>query len=304
MREDLEVKANKALAMLAECTLCPRKCRVNRLNGEIGFCQTGRLAKVSAFHLHFGEEAPLVGQGGSGTIFFAGCNLGCVFCQNYETSHLLAEAREVGPKELAWMMLALQGQGAENINLVTPSHVLPQILEALCLARDQGLSLPLVYNTSSYDRISILRLVQGVFDIFLPDCKFFSPDLAEQYCQARDYPERAQAAILEMHRQTGDLVLNTQGQARTGLLVRHLVLPNNLAGTKEWISFLAQHLSSQTYLNLMAQYHPCFKAEQFPELNRTITAQELSQAHTWAKEAGLLRLDRPPSTIWSIFKTK
>ncbi|MFO7803310.1 MAG: radical SAM protein, partial [Desulfovermiculus sp.] len=201
--EQLTTRAEQALTALAECNLCPRQCQVNRASGELGFCQTGRQARVAAAHLHFGEEAPLVGRQGSGTIFFAGCNLGCVFCQNVDLSHTTSPGQEVSAEQLARIMLDLQGQGAQNINLVTPSHVLPQILEALGLAAPKGLHLPLVYNSSGYDLVPTLQILEGIVDIYMPDTKFFRSGPAATYCHAEDYPQRAREAILEMHRQVG-----------------------------------------------------------------------------------------------------
>ncbi len=214
---ELTSRANQALDLLAECNLCPRQCRVNRLEGQPGYCRTGRLATVAAAHLHFGEESPLVGRHGSGTIFFAGCNLGCVFCQNFDISHDPSQGHTVHAEQLSTIMLELQAQGALNINLVTPSHVVPQILEALSLAAPQGLNLPLVYNSSGYDLVQTLYLLEGIVDIYMPDAKFFHPEPARTYCQAEDYPQRAREAILEMHRQIGDLTTDSEGLAVHGL---------------------------------------------------------------------------------------
>ena len=283
-------RVQRAVSALDACTLCPRACRVNRREEAAGVCRTGRRARVASYGPHFGEEAPLVGTHGSGTIFFSGCNLLCNFCQNHDISHGLA-GREVAAEALAGMMLDLEAMGCHNINLVTPSHVVPQILEAVLIARAAGLTVPLVYNTSAYDRVETLRLLEGVVDIYMPDFKFWSPTVAEVACGAPDYPEVARRAILEMHRQVGDLVIDEAGVARRGLLVRHLVLPEGAAGSAEIARFLAEHVSPNTYVNVMAQYRPCFRAWEQPELARRPTANEYLEALRVFQEAGLRRLD-------------
>jgi putative pyruvate formate lyase activating enzyme len=290
---ELQHRAEQALAALGCCRICPRQCQVNRLAGEVGFCQVGRRARVASYGPHFGEEGPLVGGGGSGTIFFAGCNLSCVFCQNAGISQQLGEAPPVEPVQLAAIMLELQAAGVENINLVTPSHVVPQILAALIPAVAGGLRLPLVYNSGGYDSVATLRWLDGVVDIYLPDCKFSTATSAERYCAAADYPDRARAAVREMHRQVGDLVVDRgrQNLARRGLLVRHLVMPEAVAGTEEWLRFLAREISPNTYLNLMDQYRPCHRVAEFPELNRPLRAEEFARAKAAAGRAGLRRLD-------------
>ncbi|MBW1712526.1 MAG: radical SAM protein [Deltaproteobacteria bacterium] len=272
------------------CRLCPRQCAVDRSQDELGFCQTGQRPKVASFNAHFGEEDPLVGTRGSGTIFFSHCNLQCLFCQNEDIS-LRGEGQEIGPDALARIMLHLQDQGCHNINLVTPTHVSAHILAALPLAVEGGLTLPLVYNCGGYESVETLKLLDGIIDIYMPDFKFGSSKPADRFCQAADYPERAKAAIAEMHRQVGDLVLDDQGLAVRGLLVRHLVLPNGLAGTREVVRFLAD-LSPETYLNVMAQYRPCGRAHQFPEINRRLKSEEHVEAVKWAFSAGLERLDK------------
>ncbi len=279
-----------ALGALQSCCLCPRRCGVNRLDGETGFCQTGHQARVCSFNAHYGEEAPLVGRHGSGTIFFSHCNLLCNFCQNYAISHG-GEGNLVTPERLAEMMLALQQQGCHNINFVTPSHVIPQILEALAVAVARGLHVPLVYNSGGYDSVETLQLLEGVFDIYMPDFKFWHAEIAASTCQAPDYPVVARAAITEMHRQVGDLVLNTDGIAARGLLVRHLVMPENSAGTAEIAQFLASQISPNTYTNIMSQYRPCGTAHQTPPLHRRLAQQEHNTALKAAQAAGLLRLD-------------
>lgn len=286
-----------ALEALRTCTICPRQCRVNRIAGELGFCRIGRRAKVASYSPHFGEEAPLVGSGGSGTIFFAQCNLACVFCQNHDISHNGEDAPEAEPEQLAAIMLQLQSQGVHNINFVTPSHVVSQILEALPIAAELGLHLPLVYNSSGYDSLEALHLLDGVVDIYMPDAKFFSSDAAKKYCQAGDYPQRAREALREMHRQVGDLELDENGTAIRGLLVRHLVMPDNLAGTKDWLDFLAREISPNTYVNIMDQYRPCADASMFPELDRPPTGKEFKQALQDAAQAGITRLDQRQSHL-------
>lgn len=284
----LRERAEAALASLESCDICPRACGVNRLAGEVGYCRSGRLARVSSFTPHFGEEPPLVGTRGSGTIFMTGCNLRCVFCQNYDISHL-GEGREVSATKLAEMMICLQEGGCHNINFVTPTHFVPQILEALCEAAEMGLCLPLVYNSGGYDSVETLRILDGIFDIYMPDAKYGSDAAAKKYSDAADYTRVMKAAIREMHRQVGTLEVDDDGVAVRGLLVRHLVLPEGLAGTAEVIRFLAEEVSAETYLNVMAQYHPCFKAYNYPELSRPITLREYAEAVTLAKSAGLDR---------------
>jgi putative pyruvate formate lyase activating enzyme len=265
---------------------------VNRLKGERGVCRTGSAAIVSSFNPHFGEEDCLVGTGGSGTIFFTNCNLLCVFCQNYDISHI-SNGYEVDTKTLANIMIELQGRGVHNINLVTPSHVVPQILEALPLAIDRGLDIPLVYNSSGYDNVETLKLLDGIVDIYMPDLKFSDSEVARVYCNAPDYPTVAKAAIKEMHRQVGDLILDGQGIAKRGLLVRHLVMPNNKAGTKDLMRFLALEVSTNTYVNIMAQYRPCGDAQKFKEINRAITENEYKMAINEALAQGITRFDVP-----------
>ena len=272
------------------CTLCPRECRVNRNEGETGFCRTGKLALVSSYNAHFGEEAPLVGQNGSGTIFFTHCNLRCNFCQNFEISHL-GQGVEVTGRQLADIMLHLQEEGCHNINFVTPSHVVPQILAATLLAARDGLSIPLVYNTGGYDKVETLALLDGVIDIYMPDFKFWDNAVAEKTCQAPDYREVACVALREMYRQVGDLEMDENNLARRGLLVRHLVLPGGLAGTREVMRFIAQEISKRTYVNIMPQYRPCGLADQVPELARSLSPETYRAAVQAAIEEGITRLD-------------
>jgi len=287
----LQKRIDTALGLLASCSLCPRACVVNRRAGEEGVCKTGRHARVASWGPHFGEEAPLVGRFGSGTIFFSSCSLLCVFCQNYDISHENV-GQVTGPKDLARIMLGLQEKGCHNINFVTPSHVVPQILEALPAAIEGGLSVPLVYNSGGYDSIETLKLLDGIIDIYMPDLKFSKDIPALLYCKAPDYPQVARAAIKEMHRQVGDLVLDKKGRALRGLLVRHLVMPDGLAGTGASMQFLAQELSKNTYVNIMDQYHPCGKdLDRFPELDRRITPEEYREALDGASAEGITRLD-------------
>lgn len=273
------------------CTLCPRKCKVNRLSGETGICNTAEYAFVSSYMPHFGEESPLVGRHGSGTIFFTHCNLLCNFCQNYDISHQ-GHGHQVTERELADMMLSLQTLGCHNINFVTPSHVVPQILVALYLAIEDGLLLPLVYNSSGYDLVDTLLFLDGIVDIYMPDFKFWNPEISKKTCNAPDYPEIAKAALKEMHRQAGDLVLDHHGIAVKGVLVRHLVMPENMAGTMEVMKYIASNISTNTYVNIMPQYRPCGKAYEQPPLNRSITHKEFYDAIDMAKIAGISRLDK------------
>ncbi len=287
----LEERASRAEEALKSCRLCPRECGVDRTSDERGFCRTGMRAVISSYSPHFGEEDPLVGANGSGTIFFTYCNLLCLFCQNYEISHL-GEGREVPADRLAKMMLSLQEMGCHNINFVSPSHVVAQILSALPQAVAGGLRVPLVYNTGGYDSVETLKLLDGVFDIYMPDLKFMGGEVADQFCRSRDYPERAKAAIKEMHRQVGDLVIDRRGVAERGLLIRHLVLPGGLAGTREAMGFLAREISPHTYVNIMSQYRPCGEARDNPPLNRSLTHAEYEEAVTLAREEGIHRLDQ------------
>ncbi|HPW74058.1 MAG: radical SAM protein [Methanothrix sp.] len=284
----LEERASTALAHLESCRICPRRCQVNRLDDEWGFCRTGRRARVASFAPHFGEEPPLVGRAGSGTIFFSGCNLACVFCQNWDISQMGA-GREVEAEEMAKMMLVLQDGGCHNINLVTPTHVVPQILEALLLAREGGLSVPLVYNSGGYDSVETLRLLDGIIDIYMPDAKYGQDGPAQRYSEAPGYTAIMKAALKEMHRQVGDLEMDEEGIALRGLLVRHLVLPAGAAGTEEVVRFISQEISVNTYLNVMAQYRPEYNACRYPELDRPLAAQEYARAIDLAQRAGLVR---------------
>jgi putative pyruvate formate lyase activating enzyme len=284
---------------MQSCSLCPRECGVNRLEGETGYCESGRKAKVASYNAHFGEEAPLVGKYGSGTIFISSCNLLCSFCQNYDISHL-KEGVEVEPEHMAAMMIQLAERGCHNINFVTPTHVVPQLLEALILAVEQGLDIPLVYNSSGYDKKGTLEILDGIFDIYMPDFKFWDKKWAERYCQAPDYREVATVAIKEMHRQVGDLLTDDQGLAFKGLLVRHLVMPQNIAGTDKVMDFLSKEISPNTYVNVMDQYRPCGEAHSDEFINHRLSSQDFRSATDAARKAGLTRLD-PRDRIRLIF---
>lgn len=290
-RGELARRAERALSGLSHCTFCPRRCEANRLAGETGVCQASAKARVASYFSHMGEEDCLRGRHGSGAIFFAHCNLRCVFCQNYETSHL-AEGVDVEIERLAAMMLELQAEGCHNVNLVTPSHVVPQIIGAVAIAAEAGLRLPVVYNTSAYDSLESLHLLEDIVDIYMPDFKIWDPDHARRYLTAADYPEVARQAILEMHRQVGDLKLDERGLARRGLLVRHLIMPRNIAGSDAILHFVAEEVSPHAYVNVMAQHHPAgeVSAIRFAEINRPITRAEFAAASQLAEELGL-RLD-------------
>ena len=289
----LKRRAEIGRRLLRRCTLCPRRCRVDRIAGEIGRCGIGGRARIAGYGPHFGEEAVLVGRGGSGTIFLTGCSLGCCFCQNFAISRGDEPGQEVEDGEFAAIMLELQALGCSNINLVTPSHVVPQILAALVQAVDGGLRIPLVYNSSGYDSAVALDLLAGAVDIYLPDCKFWLPETAARYAGAPDYPDCARRAIQRMHRQVGDLDIGPDGLARCGLLVRLLLMPGLGAETAAILRFLAEQISPRTYVNLMAQYHPCGEAERYPELCRGVSGAEYRRALASARALGLTRLDQP-----------
>jgi len=293
-REDLYDRARRAVATLEECRACPRDCAVNRLEDERSVCRTGRHAVVSSCFAHFGEEDCLRGWRGSGTIFFGHCNLRCVFCQNFEISQGIREeeARGTTPERLARMMLELQAAGCHNVNFVTPEHVVPQVIEAVALAVDFGLKLPLVYNTSAYDSPESLELLDGLVDVYMPDFKLWSAERSRRYLKAEDYPEVARAAIAEMHRQVGPLELDADGLARRGVLLRHLVMPGCLDETRAILEWTARELGPETYVNLMDQYRPAgrISRERYPELDRRVTSAEYREALAIAGHLGL-RLD-------------
>ena len=289
---ELERRVERALSLLESCTACPRNCRVNRLAGKFAVCKTGRYAIVSSYNAHHGEEDCLRGWIGSGTIFFSGCNLRCVFCQNFDLSWQL-RGTAAPPERLARMMLELQADGCHNINFVTPEHVVPQIVEALPLAIERGLRLPIVYNTSAYDSMESLELMDGIVDIYMPDFKYWDSEMARKYSKAPEYPDVARRTIKEMYRQVGDLVMDEHGLAKRGVLIRHLVMPGDIAGTREVMRWIARELSPTTYVNVMAQYYPAGKVSpgEYPEINRRLTPTEYERALDEARRAGLDRLD-------------
>jgi putative pyruvate formate lyase activating enzyme len=291
-------RAEMAQALLGpdRCRVCPRLCKVNRLNDQCGLCAIGRQAVVASHFPHFGEEDCLRGRNGSGTIFFSGCNLRCVFCQNFDISWQV-RGEPVTPGRLAAMMLALQRRGCHNINLVTPEHVVPQILQALPRAIDGGLRLPIVYNTSGYDSLDSLALLAGIVDIYMPDLKIWAPGGARRYLRMPGYPQAARQAVTEMHRQVGPLRLGEDGLARRGLLVRHLVMPGMLEETKAILRYVARELGTGTYVNLMAQYHPAglvgsSRRDGYHEINRQLARDEYELAAEFADQLGLRRLDQ------------
>ena len=294
---ELKRRAAVAYEHLSVCDVCAWICPVDRRAGKLGMCRTGERAKISSYGAHLGEEDPLRGWRGSGTIFFSRCNLRCQYCQNFDISQSDV-GEEIELVRLAAIMLELQAYGCHNINFVSPSHVVPQILRAVLIAAEAGLRLPLVYNTGGYDSLEMLELLDGVIDIYMPDMKYASAQLAKIYSKASDYPAINQAAVREMYRQVGDLQINGRGLATRGLLVRHLVLPDNLAGSDQIVRFLAEEISSNTYLNLMDQYHPAHKASQYPKLNRRITRHEFEVAVQAARQAGLQRLDERKPLAW------
>ncbi len=286
---ELHKRVLLAQELQAHCTACGWACKVDRRTVAKGVCRTGFQARVSSYGPHPGEEPPISGWKGSGTVFFSSCNMHCQYCQNADISQSLA-GDEIDDETLADIFLALQGMGCHNLNLVSPTHVLLPILSALAVAAERGLQLPLVYNTGGYDSVEALKLLDGVVDIYMPDMKYASAQTARFYSKAPNYPQVNQAAVREMHCQVGDLVVDSRGLAVRGVLVRHLVLPHNLAGTEQVVRFLADEISKDTYLNVMDQYHPAYKALQFTRLNRRITPLEFTTALQSAREAGLRRL--------------
>lgn len=296
---ELHKRIEKAYGILNRCWICPWECGVNRLAGELGECNTGERPIISDYMPHFGEEAPLVGTNGSGAIFIAYCNLKCVFCQTYDISHL-GEGTEVSLERFAEIMVSLQQNGCHNINFITPSHVVPQILGALPLAIENGLRIPLIYNTGGYDSMDALELLDGIFDVYMPDFKFWDPEITERFLGVKDYPEVAKVAIREMHRQVGDLDLDNQGIAQRGLIVRHLVMPGAMAGTREIMRFLVKEISPNTYVNIMGHYRLCDVAERYPELNRSITREEYKNALDIAKDEGITRLDQTHAHLYPL----
>ncbi|MCK4278194.1 MAG: radical SAM protein [Desulfurellaceae bacterium] len=287
----LEERIKKAYTILENCTFCPRNCKINRLKSKKGICNTTDLPIISDYFPHFGEETPLVGKYGSGTIFISYCSLLCMYCQNYEISHL-GEGEITSIEKFADMMISLQKRNCHNINIVTPTHIVPQLLKALKFAIEKGLHIPLVYNTGGYEKLETLKLLDGIVDIYMPDFKYWSPEAAKRYSNAYDYPDIAKKAIKEMHRQVGELKINEESIAEEGLLVRHLVLPRKIAGTKEIAKLIAEEISPNTYVNVMAQYRPCGLADRDDFINRGITQKEYMEAIESALDAGLKRLDK------------
>jgi putative pyruvate formate lyase activating enzyme len=289
---ELAERARALYSIYRSCRLCPRRCGVNRLKGEKGVCQGTSRVKVNSAHPHFGEEPPLVGRHGSGTIFFSNCNLRCIFCQNWEIAHR-GDGEYISDLELGRMMCEVQQRGCHNINLVTPTHCVPNIVQALRSAIRLGLRAPLVYNCGGYEPLEMVKLLDGIVDIYLPDFKYTDGAMAAKYSSgAQDYPEVAAAAIEEMHRQVGELVTDEQGIALRGLMIRHLVLPENIAGTDKFVQWVARKLTPTTYVNIMAQYHPAHRAFEYPQIARRITPEEYRQAIGWARAAGLTNVGR------------
>lgn len=274
---DFNQKISQAYSLLQKCTLCPRNCEVNRTEGEKGYCKSGTRAVISSFSPHFGEEEPLVGKYGSGTIFFTNCNLLCVFCQNYDISHQ-GYGKEITTEKLAEIMLYLQGLLCHNINFVTPTHFTPQILEAVKIAKERGLNIPLVYNCGGYEKVETLKLLEGIIDIYMPDFKFSDSAIGKKLANAEDYFEIAKNSLKEMQGQVGDLILDEKGIAKRGIILRHLVLPEGLAGTDKIFKFIKDEISANIYINIMDQYRPCGQAGEFPSINRRITSTEYQEA--------------------------
>ncbi len=299
-REEFRDRVERAVASLEECRVCPRDCRVNRLENRWSACKTGRYAVVGSYFPHFGEEDCLRGWNGSGTVFFSHCNLRCVFCQNYDLSQAIKPGivpNGEPPERVAQMMLELQAQGCHNINFVTPEHVVPQVIEALYLAAEGGLTLPIVYNTSAYDSLESLELMDGIVDIYMPDFKLWSAERSRDYLKAEDYPEVARAAIREMHRQVGPLIIGADGLARRGLLIRHLAMPGCLDETKSILQWIVSELGPDTYVNLMDQYSPAGRVGQgrYTEIDRRLSSGEYRMVLECARSVGLGRLDRRAS---------
>ncbi len=293
---EFEKRSETLREIMTDCTICPHNCRVDRTAGVYGKCDSGEMPLVSSYNAHFGEEAPLVGRYGSGTIFFTNCNLACIFCQNYDISQL-HRGSEVSFEDLAAMMIQLQKQGCHNINFVTPTHMIYSIMKALCIAIPKGLSLPLVYNSGGYDSVETLRLLRGVFDIYMPDFKYMDSEAADTLSGVPDYPQAAMDALREMHDQVGDLELDDRGIAVRGLLVRHLVLPNNLASSERVVAFVAG-LSKNTYINIMDQFRPEYRYRECFDLGRRITLEEYDRVVEAAKNFGLTRIDRRNRGLW------
>ena len=295
---ELKKRGEALWQIMEECRLCPRQCGVNRIEGDKGFCHASAQLEIASYHPHFGEEKPLVGRGGSGTIFYSNCNLRCVFCINWEISQG-GDGRPKTIENAADMMLRLQNMGCQNINIVTPTHYSPHTILALDMAAGKGLHLPLVYNTCGWERVEILQKLDGIVDIYLPDFKYSDGEMSAKYSSgAEAYPEVTQKALLEMHRQVGVAKPTKDGLMYRGLMIRHLVMPNDVSGTKKVIAWIAENLPKDTYLNLMSQYRPAYKANDYPHITRRITRKEYSDAVKCAREAGLTNLDVQGMPFW------
>jgi putative pyruvate formate lyase activating enzyme len=287
-RRELRQRIHTLNEFLKECRLCPRECRVDRLSGKVGYCRAGAELEVSSTFPHFGEEPPLVGRHGSGTIFLTHCNLRCLFCQNYDITHL-GRGEGITPADLARVMVRLQAMGCHNINFVTPTHYVPQIVASLPEAIEMGLRLPIVYNCSGYESPEVIRLLQDIVDIYMPDVKFMDETYSRAFCNAADYPEVIKRVLKEMHRQTGDLVLDPDGIAERGLLIRHLVMPNGVASSETVLKYIAEQISVHSYVNIMDQYRPEYQAHDYPEINRRIHRKEYLEAVQTARRLHLYR---------------
>ena len=279
---ELHQRAQLLKELLKECRLCPRECRVNRLEGKVGVCQAGTELVVSSAFPHFGEESPLVGRHGSGTIFLTHCNLRCTFCQNYDISHL-GKGERITSSDLVGVMLRLQGMGCHNINFVTPTQYTPQIVSSLPEAIEKGLRIPIVYNCSGYESVEVIRLLEGVVDIYMPDVKYLDEEHSKRFSNAPAYPDVVKRALKEMHRQVGDLTMDSRGVAERGLLIRHLVMPNGVASSEAVLQFISEEISVHSYVNIMDQYRPEYRASEHPEINRRISHKEFLEAIQWAK---------------------
>jgi len=292
---ELEKRIEKLYQILESCQLCPRKCRVNRLKGQKGVCRTGKNLMVASYHPHFGEEDVLVGSHGSGTIFLSYCSLRCLYCQNYEISHL-GIGREYSEVQVAQMMLDLQGRGCHNINFVTPTHFAGQLVKAVKIAAQEGLNLPIVWNCGGYENFEIIKLLEGIVDIYMPDMKYGDNEPGKKYSRPPipDYWDRNREAVKEMHRQVGDLKVDERGIAKRGLLIRHLVLPDDIAKSENILKFIAKEISKNSYVNIMSQYYPSGEAFKFPELNRPVSEKEFLKVIQIAKKLGLTRGFIPP----------
>lgn len=285
---ELKERSEELINILSSCTLCPHRCKINRTKGEVEICRSTDEVIISSVGAHFGEEPPLVGINGSGTIFFTNCNLSCEYCQNYSISHL-GEGRVISISDLAECMLHLQKSGCHNINLVTPTHYVPQIVNALVQATAKGLELPIIYNCGGYDSVDTIKLLNDIVDIYMPDIKYSDNNMAHKFSGASDYWEAVRTALKEMYRQVGDLHIKRSGIANTGLLIRHLILPNNIAGSKKVLDFIAEKLSLDTYVNIMDQFRPAYLADNHPEINRKINDDEFQEIIHYAKKIGLYR---------------